>query len=206
MGEASSESARRDVLDTLSRWGMAVGLVTAYGTFASFLGRFLFPSGPAAKGWMFVTPLRRLGVGDSIVFESPGGATINIARQDGSEDEAAFIALSSTCPHLGCQVFWEGQNNRFFCPCHNGVFSPDGTGISGPPAEAGQNLPRYPLKVDAGLLYIEVSTEELAMGPGRILENPPCSPGPGHDPCLSTCPVDFRPVDFRRSKTPEREA
>ena len=56
-------------------------------------------------------------------------------------------------------------------------------------SQTGQSLPSYPLKVEAGLLYIEVSTEELALGPGRILEDRESPPGPGHDPCLFVCPV-----------------
>ena len=184
------DGPRRDVLDTLSRWGLAVGLVAAYGTFASILGRFLFPSAPPAKGWMFVSTLKTLGVGQSILYRTPSGATVNIARQEPDDTAEAFIALSSTCPHLGCQVHWEGAKNRFFCPCHNGVFSPDGVGIGGPPGDAGQNLPRFPLRVAAGLLYIEVSTEELAMGTGEILEGIDAPPGPGHDPCLFSCPVN----------------
>ena len=181
---------RREALDTLGRWGLVVGLAAAYGTFASFLGRFLFPSGPPAKGWMYVAPVNRLGAGDSVVFRTPGGATVNIARQGTSGSEADFIALSSTCPHLGCQVHWEPQNDRFFCPCHNGVFTPEGVAIGGPPGEAGQSLPRYPLKIDGGLLYIEVSTEEAALGPGEVIDRPAAPPGPGHDPCLYVCPVD----------------
>lgn len=189
---APAEEPRRDALETLGLWGMGAALVAAYGTFAAFLGRFLFPAGPPTKGWMYVTPLKRLGVGQSLVFRTPAGATVNIARQQSADDEGAFIALSSTCPHLGCQVHWEAQNDRFFCPCHNGVFSPDGQGIGGPPGDAGQSLPRYPLQIRDGLLYIEVSTEEIAMGPGEILENPEGPPGPGHDPCLFVCPVDTR--------------
>jgi len=87
------------------------------------------------------------------------------------------------CPHLGCQVHWEPQNDRFFCPCHNGVFSPDGVATAGPPAEAGQSLLEYPLKVEGNLLFIEVAQSVLAKGPGR-LEKPCGPPGPGHDPCL----------------------
>jgi len=190
---------RRDVLDTLGRWGLGVGLIAAYGTFASFLGRFLFPSAPPAKGWMYVTQLGRLAVGEAILYRTPSGATVNIARQGADQEAGAFVALSSTCPHLGCQVHWEGQNDRFFCPCHNGVFSPDGTGIGGPPGDAGQSLPRYPLKVDAGLLYIEVSMEEIVMGPGEVLEGLEAPPGPGHDPCLFSSAVHVSPLDASAS-------
>ncbi len=76
------------------------------------------------------------------------------------------MALSSTCPHLGCKVHWEAPENRFFCPCHNGAFDPSGRAIAGPPAEAGQSLGRYPLRIEGGLLYIEVPTERLPGGEG----------------------------------------
>jgi Rieske Fe-S protein len=84
-----------------------------------------------------------------------------ISRIDSNGDESDFVALSSVCPHLGCQVHWEGQNNRFFCPCHNGAFDPQGNAIAGPPKEAHQALARYPLKVENGLLFIQVKTQAL---------------------------------------------
>ena len=59
-------------------------------------------------------------------------------------------------------MHWEAHNNRFFCPCHNGAFDPAGKATAGPPADAGQSLLRYPVKVEAGLLYILVPTRTLA--------------------------------------------
>lgn len=177
--------SRRRFTEHLSAAGAVVALTAAYGALAAMMGRFLFPARPPRKGWMFVAVEDRLRAGDSLLFETPRGATVNVARQGAAASANSFVALSSTCPHLGCQVFWEPQNDRFFCPCHNGVFSPDGTGIGGPPGDAGQSLPRYPLKIEAGLLYIEVDREEIALGPGRVLE-PLTGPfGPGHDPCLA---------------------
>ena len=41
--------------------------------------------------------------------------------------------LSSICPHLGCEIGWNAAKGEFLCPCHGGVFSPDGTLVSGPP-------------------------------------------------------------------------
>lgn len=182
---------RRGFLSRLGNLGMLAGLTAAYGTLAAFMGRFLLPARSAAYDWMFVCTLDRLGEGDSLVFRSPGGASINIARQGSSDDD--IIALSSTCPHLGCQVHWEGHNDRFFCPCHNGVFDPSGSAVEGPPAEAGQSLPRYALQARDGMLFIELPREEIALGRGSIEEaidptrrglSCPVPPGPGHDPCL----------------------
>ena len=83
-----------------------------------------------------------------------------------------FVAFSSICPHLGCQVNWELQNDRFFCPCHNGVFDRDGNATGGPPAAAGQRLPRYPLKIENGLLFIEVQLES-AVARQAAVDNAP---------------------------------
>ena len=42
--------------------------------------------------------------------------------------------MSATCTHLGCQVQWDGEGKKFKCPCHGGVYSHDGSVVSGPPA------------------------------------------------------------------------
>ena len=142
------------------------------GGFVSVIARFLWPSRGPAVGWMYVAPVKKIKSGDSFVYKAPNGAFVNIARQGDGETVDDFIALSSVCPHLGCQVHWESAKNRFFCPCHNGVFDPSGRGVSGPPGDAKQDLPRYPLKVAGGLLYIEVETESVASadeGRGRII-------------------------------------
>lgn len=74
-----------------------------------------------------------------------------------------FAALSSTCPHLGCQVQWQPQHGRFLCPCHNGAFDASGRAIQGPPADAGQFLSSFPLKIEEGLLLIEVPTDPFSL-------------------------------------------
>ena len=117
------------------------------------------------------------------MWRSPAGETVTIAHQGEGSAAEDFVALSSVCPHLGCQVHWEAHNERFFCPCHNGVFDPEGNGTAGPPGDSGQSLPRYPLKVEGELLYIEVADDGLA-SLGGSTEEPGGPPGPGHDPCL----------------------
>lgn len=158
-------------------------LAAAYGGFAAILGRFLYPARPSPKGWMFVANVSDIPAGESRTFHTPAGESVNITRLGADGSASDFVALSSVCPHLGCQVHWEAQNDRYFCPCHNGVFSPDGVATSGPPADAGQSLAPYPLKIDRALLFIEVALADTPRGAGRL---GPASvgPGPGHDPCL----------------------
>jgi len=181
---------RRGFIRNTSRVAMTAGIIGGYGGFAAIAGRYLYPSRTGEVMWQFVTEVAGVEVGESIRYRGPSGETINITRmaRDGGPDD--FIALSSTCPHLGCQVRWEPQNDRFFCPCHNGVFNPNGVATAGPPGEAGQSLPRYELKVENGMLHIAVPPPQFTEADGRttqqagIVTDEGTISGPGHDPCL----------------------
>ena len=135
---------------------MVGGLAAGYGAFAFMAGQYLYPTEARTKVWLFVTRLADLRVGGSVSYEGPTGITVVIARHGDDGTATDFIALSDICPHLGCRVQWQPHKNRFFCPCHNGVFNPQGRAIEGPPADEGQSLASYPLEVEGGLLFIEV--------------------------------------------------
>ncbi|OHB71216.1 MAG: hypothetical protein A2V70_10980 [Planctomycetes bacterium RBG_13_63_9] len=146
---------RREFLSSVAMVG---GLAAGYGTLAVMAGRYLYlyPAGAQDEAWQFVTELKGVRVGEALDYVAPTGVRIVVARRADDGTAADFVALSGVCPHLGCQVHWQPHKNRFFCPCHNGVFDPQGKAIEGPPAAAGQSLAAYPLKVEAGLLFIEV--------------------------------------------------
>jgi Rieske Fe-S protein len=42
-------------------------------------------------------------------------------------------ALSLWCPHLGCEVSWDGASRSYRCPCHEGAFDAEGKLLGGPP-------------------------------------------------------------------------
>ncbi len=157
-----TEEDRRGFLARTSTLAMAAGLVAGYGSCFSAGARFLYPAATTARGWQYVLDVASMQEGESKVFRAPNGATIVIARQGSAGNVDDFIALSDICPHLGCKVKWEAHRDRFFCPCHNGVFTPQGVGIEGPPGDAGQSLARFPLEIRKGLLFIEVPLERLA--------------------------------------------
>jgi nitrite reductase/ring-hydroxylating ferredoxin subunit len=165
---------------------MAVGLVGGYGLFAWVSARFMLPARRGQMQELLVGRAHDMAVGATLLYQTPDGHTVNITRRRTEGTVADFIALSSTCPHLGCQVRWEGQNNRYFCPCHSGTFDPEGKATGGPPGEAGQSLPRYPLTLESGLLYISVPVERLSVPRQAGLVEVASPVGPGHDPCL-TC-------------------
>ncbi|MBD1381689.1 QcrA and Rieske domain-containing protein [Metabacillus arenae] len=66
-----------------------------------------------------------------------------------------IVALSPICKHLGCTVNWNSDKsnpNKFFCPCHYGLYDKDGTNVPGTPPLA--PLDRYEHSVKDGTLYL----------------------------------------------------
>lgn len=70
------------------------------------------------------------------------------------EDEDRLVALSMYCTHVGCPVRWEEEARLFLCPCHGGVFLPDGSVASGPPRLP---LPHLPVRVRDGQVEIQAT-------------------------------------------------
>lgn len=70
-------------------------------------------------------------------------------------EEGKIIALSPVCKHLGCVVNWNSDKknpNKFFCPCHYGLYEKDGMNVPGTPPLAPLDV--YPTKEKDGLLYV----------------------------------------------------
>ncbi len=128
--------------------GVLLGLASA--TVGVLLGipvvRFLLSpltSGSAASGWSSAGSLAEVTA--SSASSAPVSRTLHRTEQDGWRETdsrptvyliqkgGAVQALSAICPHLGCIVPWDASRNAFVCPCHGGVFGPDGAYRSGPP-------------------------------------------------------------------------
>lgn len=139
-------SSRRSFLGRVLMW---LGLVSSYGTAAAFAARFLYPRRR--------TPvLRSVYVGQ--LDDLPNGATRTVADLRGApvlllRNGPRVWALSLICTHLGCRAHWEGDRDRIFCPCHNGIFDREGRVIGGPPPRP---LDRYEVEVFAGGIYLRM--------------------------------------------------
>ena len=133
---------------------MGVGLAASYGALALQGILFLLPRRikPRTRK-LFAGQVDQFQVGSVQTLFDLQGNKILVKRS-----ASGMQAFSSTCPHLGCHVHWEADKERFFCPCHNGVFNADGVAVSGPPAAAGQSLSRVPLELDekSDVIYLEV--------------------------------------------------
>jgi len=49
----------------------------------------------------------------------------------------SFRAFSAVCPHAGCQVQFDQQNDIFVCPCHGSTFNGVTGAVEGGPAPTG---------------------------------------------------------------------
>ncbi len=104
------------------------------------LVRFLAPPGREAQGRKVVIKRSEIPMGSTkdIIVNSIPSIVINTP-------DKGFIALSRVCTHLGCLVEYEKAKNRLLCPCHAGVYTLEGTVVSGPPPKP---LQKFPLKVE----------------------------------------------------------
>ncbi|MBD3223556.1 MAG: Rieske 2Fe-2S domain-containing protein, partial [Caldithrix sp.] len=67
--------------------------------------------------------------------------------------DSGYKVFSGVCTHLGCIVRWEEQNQRFYCPCHQGIFSKIGEVTGGPPPRP---LDEFTVEMDKQLVFIKV--------------------------------------------------
>ncbi|HTS03701.1 MAG TPA: Rieske 2Fe-2S domain-containing protein [Thermoanaerobaculia bacterium] len=70
---------------------------------------------------------------------------------------SGLAALSTTCTHLGCGVSWNAARKAFLCPCHGGVYGPDGRVLAGPPPRP---LARAPLAIAGGRATVDPAAFE----------------------------------------------
>ncbi len=144
MGENHS---RRDVLSYLLGTGVAAG----FGIGGYFGFKFVVPpKGQNRPVDVLIRKQSDLPDGAAYEFTDFRGQLVTLLNRQGT-----IRAFSSVCPHLGCKVVWEADKNRFFCPCHVGVFDPEGQVVSGPPPRP---MKEFPVNLKDG--YIYVSLEE----------------------------------------------
>ena len=143
----------------LSLGAMSVMLVLAYGTFLTFLARFLMPSSREKRlRPMFVTFSNQLPVGTSKPVTTPRGDRVILTNTGELQRNGkhSYLAFSSRCPHLGCKVHYDADQAVFVCPCHQGIFDRAGIATSGPPAQAGQRLAAYEVTTIGKGIYLMV--------------------------------------------------
>ena len=78
-----------------------------------------------------IVPLADVPIEGTHLFQYPGDDDPAILVRLGERDVVAF---SQKCTHLGCVIYFEEEQQRWHCPCHEGNFAlRTGAVISGPP-------------------------------------------------------------------------
>lgn len=108
--------------------------------------------------WIEVGPLDALPIGeprqlDCISKEKDGWIERSVRRSVWvvRSDAETLTVFNPKCTHLSCAYRWEQDTQRFFCPCHGGIYDITGKVTGGPPPRP---LDTLPLKVEGGTLYI----------------------------------------------------
>lgn len=143
--EPSEEMSRR-------RFFARAGLATLFAAVLSGLGSF----------FEFLHP--------NVLFEPP--LTLGLGRPDDYSPDSltprydeklyvlhaaeGYIALDTTCTHLGCQTRWVEEEGMIECPCHGSKFGRDGSLLQGPAPRA---LRRWLLSLKQGELVVEREAE-----------------------------------------------
>ena len=95
---------------------------------------------------------------------------------DGSSDagsaDQAVRALSSICPHMGCQVQVQSAGKSFVCPCHRASFGADGQRLPDPKTGERNHVPRDLDELECRLVrddetgdnWVEVKYEKFKTG------------------------------------------
>jgi Rieske Fe-S protein len=89
--------------------------------------------GPAATTTRL--PLEKLPVGSRRkVFVK--GRPVEVRRT-----AQGVAARSLLCTHTGCTVAWDEGRQRYFCPCHQGVYDANGAVVAGAPTTPLADVP-----------------------------------------------------------------
>lgn len=78
-----------------------------------------------------IVALAEVAIGDSYLFRYPSERDPAVLLRLGDSEVVSF---SQKCTHLGCVVYYQMDEQRWHCPCHNGNFDTrTGAVLSGPP-------------------------------------------------------------------------
>ncbi|MBI2846151.1 MAG: Rieske 2Fe-2S domain-containing protein [Chloroflexi bacterium] len=145
--------SRREFL----RWGFwaATALATA-----EIGGAMLVFFWPKLKAGAFGGEVN-IGTLDEILGQLPVNAVplyFRDARFYLSHIEDGLLAMYRKCPHLGCVVPWNFEEDQFHCPCHSSLYNRKGEVLGGP----------APRPLD--LMAIEIRGSEIWVNTGEITQ------------------------------------
>ena len=143
--EGEEQQSRRTFIQNIFIFG---GLTISMLFFIRNFLVYLFPSFKKKKTHKFmVAKKNELAIGEAKKIMLGNKPIFVVNLDDGHK------VLSGICPHLGCIIRWEEQKNRFYCPCHQGVFDKTGKVTAGPPPRP---LDSFDVKMENNLVFITI--------------------------------------------------
>lgn len=122
------------------------GLLASAGVLLHHGIKFIFPEEKEKRSRkLLVGRVDELKIGEAKEVNIGDRSLFLVHTNDG------YKVLSAICTHLGCKIKWEGHRDRFYCACHQGIFSPSGDVVSGPPPEP---LEEFKVEIDKNLVYM----------------------------------------------------
>lgn len=156
MGEEKPVSRRNFLTAATGAIGALIGGALTIPAVAYVVGPAL--QRRVAQNWLRIGAASKVELGTPTLFKATvtnqTGWIVNeeeISVYVYTENGRDFIALSNICTHLGCRVRWIEDQDQFFCPCHNAVFSKEGDVLAGPPPRP---LDRYELKIEDDQIFV----------------------------------------------------
>jgi len=155
MNETADTMSEGPLNEPVSRRGLFKYALLGFSTLATVGGvvtpivAYLWPprqASAAGGGAVNVAATADLPPGTGQVFSVYNKPVLVINTPDG------YQALSATCTHLGCILFWNEQRQLIACPCHEAYFNTNGAVVSGPPPAP---LPTYRVQVDGDQIFVE---------------------------------------------------
>jgi len=123
-------------------------------SFAFVAGQFwilvqnFFRSRKGAPPIQKIAAINDIPVGGFVTFSYPKGEKHCVLVR---LSKASFVAYDQQCTHLACPVIPQPENDRLYCPCHEGFFDLEtGRPLAGPPRRP---LPRIILELRGNAIY-----------------------------------------------------
>ena len=152
MAENENKQSRREFL---TGFGIVGAVIISIGVFFKNIIAYLFPVRKEMTYHKYLvakTGEIPAGKAKEITISKKPVFIVNLGDE--------YKVFSGVCTHLGCIVRWEEQKQRFYCPCHQGIFSKTGEVTSGPPPRP---LDEFEVEIENQLVFIKV--EDKMEGP-----------------------------------------
>ncbi|MFZ0283551.1 MAG: Rieske (2Fe-2S) protein [Bacteroidales bacterium] len=95
-----------------------------------------------------------LSLPGNAVLNTVGGSLVTKGVIIANTGNDIFVAIDSTCTHMGCTIGYSLAANNFPCPCHGSVYSTTGAILNGPTVIP---LKAYPVTKSGTVLTVSLA-------------------------------------------------